>query len=109
MGKAILVIILIAAAAFLIYRQAHPPASAEEMQVRAVEDRFTAASSRFMGNAAGGLAVGLDAAEAAVVDVQKARGELDRLMKTLTEDKAIARAEALKAKIDEFCQKNDIR
>jgi hypothetical protein len=30
-------------------------------------------------------------------------------MKTLTEDKAIARAEALKAKIDEFCQKNDIR
>jgi hypothetical protein len=109
MGKAILVIILIAAAAFLIYRQTHPPASAEEMQIRAVQDRFTAASSRFMGNAAGGLAVGLDSAEAAVVDVQKARGELDRLMKTLTEDKAIARAEALKAKIDEFCQKNDIR
>jgi hypothetical protein len=109
MGKAILIILLIAAAAFLIYRQTHPPLSAEEMLVRAVEDRFTAASSRFMGNAAGGLAVGLDSAEAAVVEVQKTRSELARLRRTLTENKAIIRAEALKAKIDEFCRKNDIR
>jgi hypothetical protein len=109
MGKAFLIIVLIALAAFLIYRQVHPPASAEELKVRAVEDRFTAASSRFMGNAAGGLAVGLDSAEAAVVEVQKVRSELGRLMETLKEDKAIARAEALKAKVDEFCRKNDIR
>ncbi len=67
------------------------------------------AEAKFMGNAAGGLASGLDSAEQAVVDVQKVRRELDRLRQTLTEDKAVARAEELAAKIDEFCRKNDIK
>jgi hypothetical protein len=109
MGKAVIVILLIAVAAFLIYKQTHQPASKEELAVKAVEERFLAAQSRFMGAAAGGLASGLDAAEAAVADVQKVRNELARLMRTLTEEKATVKAGELKAKIDEFCRKNDIR
>jgi AmiR/NasT family two-component response regulator len=109
MGKAVLIILLIAIAAFFIYKQTRPPVSDEELAVKAVEERFIAASSKFMGAASGGLAVGLDAAEAAVVEVREVRNELARLRKTLTEDKAIARADALVAKVDEFCRKNDIR
>jgi AmiR/NasT family two-component response regulator len=109
MGKRFLIFLLIVAAAFLVYKQVHRPLSEQEQKVRAVEDRFEAATSRFMGIAAGGLAGGLDSAEAAVRDVQNVRNELARLMKTLTEDKAIARAEELQAKVEEFCRKNDIR
>ena len=109
MGKAFLVILLVAIAAFFIYKQTHRPLSDEELAVTAVEESFAMAEAKFMGNAAGGLASGLDSAEQAVVDVQKARRELDRLRKTLTENKAIARAEELAAKVDEFCRKNDIK
>jgi hypothetical protein len=109
MGRRLLVFLLVAVGIFLVYKQIHRPLSHEEMMVRAVEDRFTAASSRFIGVAAAGLAAGLDSAEAAVREVQKVRDEAARLTKTLTEDEAIARARTLEAKIDAFCRKNDIR
>jgi hypothetical protein len=109
MGKAFLVILLIAIAAFFIYKQSHRPATEEELAVKAVDERFTAASNKFISAAGGGLAVGLDEAETAVVEVQRARIELARLKKTLKEDKAVVLAEDLRAKIDEFCRKNDIR
>jgi 3-hydroxyacyl-CoA dehydrogenase len=109
MGKAFLVILLIAVAAFFIYKQTHHPASDEELKVEAVEERFISASNRFMGSAAGGAAAGLDVVEEAAVEVQKTRAELTRLAKTLTEPKAILKAEELRAKIDVFCRKNDIR
>jgi hypothetical protein len=109
MGKVVLVILLIAAAVFFIYKQTHHPASDEELAVQAVEERFHYAQAKFIGAAGGGLSVGLDAAEAAVVDVQKVRSDLARLRKTLTEEKAVARADELAAKVDEFCRKNDIK
>jgi hypothetical protein len=109
MGKAILVILLIAIAAFVIYKQTHHPASDEELAVQAIEERFRTAQAKFMGSAGGGLTVGLDSAEQAVVDVQKVRRELDKLRQTLTEEKAVARAEDLAARVDEFCRKNDIK
>jgi hypothetical protein len=109
MGKAFLVILLIAVAVFFIYKQTHKPLSEEELKVKAVEERFIAASSQFMGSAAGGAAAGLDVIEAAAIQVQKTRAELVRLGQVLTEPKAILKAEELKAKIDEFCRKNDIK
>jgi hypothetical protein len=109
MGKAFLVILLIAIAAFLIYKQTHQPASDEELKVKAIEETFSAASSRFIGGAASGRPDGLDAVDAAAVEVQKIRNALTRLVPTLTEDKAIRKAEELQAKIEEFCRKNDIK
>jgi hypothetical protein len=109
MGKAFLVILLIAIAAFFVYKQTHKPATAEELAVKGVEERFLAASNKFISAAGGGLPAGLDEAESAVVQVQRVRNELIRLRKTLTEDKAIAMAEALQTKVDEFCRKNEIR
>jgi hypothetical protein len=109
MGKAFLVILFIAIAAFFVYKQIHRPASDEELKVKAVEESFIAASSRFMGGAAGGRADGLDAVDTAAVEVQKIRNTLARLLPTLTEDMAIRKAEELQAKIEEFCRKNDIK
>ncbi len=109
MGKAVLIILLIAVAAFVVYKQTHHPASDQELAVQAIEERFHTAQAKFMGSAGGGLAVGLDSAEQAVVDVQKVRRELGKLRQTLTEEKAIARAEELSVKVEEFCRKNDIK
>ena len=109
MGKAFLVILLIAVAAFFIYKSTHRPVSDEELTVKAIEENFVAASSRFMGGAAGGTPEGLDAAEAAVVEVQKVRNALSRLLPTLTEDRAVRMAGELQEKIAEFCRKNDIK
>jgi len=109
MGKRILVILIIAIAAFFIYKQLHRPASDEELAVQAVEEAFHYAQAKFMSAASGGLSVGLDAAEEAVRDIQKVRADLARLRKTLTQEKAIERAEELAGKVDEFCRKNDIK
>ncbi|MGZ4886757.1 MAG: hypothetical protein ACXV5O_03525 [Candidatus Aminicenantales bacterium] len=108
MGKAFLVFLLMAVAAFFIYKQTSKPVSDEELKVKAVEERFLMASAKFMGTAGSGLASGLDVAESAVIQVQKIRNELARLRKSLTEDTALLRADELKGKIDEFCRKNDI-
>lgn len=109
MGKAFLIFLLIAVAAFFIYKQTSKPVSDEELKVKAVEEEFLMASAKFMGSAGSGLAEGLDVAEAAVIQVQKIRSELARLMKSLTEEKAIRRADDLRDKIDKFCRKNDIK
>jgi hypothetical protein len=109
MGKAFLVILLIAVAAFFVYKQVSRPASEEEQKVKALEEQFVAASTRFMGAASGGTAAGLDVAEAASIQVLKVRNELARLTKTLTAEKAILKAEELGTRIDEFCRKNDIK
>ena len=109
MGRKFLAILLVAAAAFFIYKQTHRTVSEEEQKVKAIEESFIAASSRFMGGAAGGTPEGLDAAEAAVVEVQKVRTALSRLLPTLTEDRAVRMAGELQARIEEFCRKNDIK
>ena len=108
MGKAFLVILLIGAAAFFIYREVHHPASAEELKVKAIEEQFLTASSKLIGAGGGPTVVGLDVVESAAAQVRRLRGDLAFLSRTLSEEKAIARAESLRLKIDEFCRKNDI-
>jgi len=109
MGKVFLVILLIGVAVFFVYRQNYKPLSEEEQKVKAIELNFIAASARFMGSAGGGAAVELDEVEAAAVRVQKIRNELALLMGTLKDEKAVLKAEELRAKIDEFIRKNDIK
>jgi len=108
MGKTFLVILLIGAAAFFIYREVHHPASAEELKVKAVEEQFVSASGKLIGAGAGSTAIGLDAVESSAAQIRRLREDLAFLSRTLSEDKAILRAEELRLKIDEFCRKNDI-
>jgi hypothetical protein len=102
---------LVVAVGSFMFSCSRGPISDEELRVKAIGDGFTAAASDFVkaSRTMGGL--GLDAtsdAEGAVVEIKKIREELAGLMKSLTEEKAIQRAEELKSKIDDFCRKNDI-
>lgn len=108
MGKTVAVLAIIAAAVFIIFLQTRKPASAEELKVKAIEDSYTATAGRFVGSGGGPGASGLDVTERAVSMIQKLRADLNQLRATLTEPKAIRKAEELQEKIAEFCRKNDI-
>lgn len=111
MAKALLVLVLIAAAAFLIYRQTGRTDSEEEAMVASVRDRYAVVVNRFLGAVGRSGAIGMDTtfdSESAAGQVLKLRDELTRLRKTLTEEKAMRKADELAEKIEYFCKKNDI-
>jgi len=111
MAKGLLVLILIAGAAFLIYRQTNQKPSEEEAMVASVRDRYAVVVNKFLSAAGRSGAIGMDTtfdSESAANQVLKLRAELAQLRKTLTEEKAIQKADGLAEKIDNFCRKNDI-
>ena len=111
MAKTLLVFLLIAGAAFLIYRQVSRPASEEVLQVKALQDRFAVVINRFTSASGRSGTIGIDTTdqtETAVNQTLKIRAELADLQKRLTEPAAIERADKLSAKIEYFCKKNDI-
>jgi hypothetical protein len=111
MAKALLVLLLIAGAVFFIYKQTNRTPSEEEEMVASIRDRCAVVVNKFLSAAGRGGAIGMDTtydAETAVAQVLKLRAELDRLRKTLTEERAIGKADALAEKIEYFCKKNDI-
>ena len=111
MAKALLVLLLIAGAVFFIYKQTNRTPSEEEEMVASIRDRCAVVVNKFLSAAGRGGAIGMDTtydAETAVAQVLKLRAELDRLRKTLTEERAIGKADALTEKIEYFCKKNDI-
>ena len=110
MGKALLVIVLIVAA-FFIYRHFNTPPSPQEQKVISMDKVYTAAVAKFAGSTnASGIAMDLSTpAEAAVAQILKVKGDLVDLKLTLTEPKALHRADDLQARIDEFCRKNEIK
>jgi hypothetical protein len=111
MAKALLVLLLIAGAAFFIYRQTNRTDSEELAMVASIRDRYAIVVNRFTSAVGRSGALGMDTtfdSESAAAQVLKLRAELDRLRKTLTEEKAIGKADALAEKIEYFCKKNDI-
>jgi hypothetical protein len=111
MAKTLLVLLLIAGAAFLIYRQVSGPASEEVLQVKDLQDRFAVEINRFTSASGRSGTIGIetmDQTETAVTHIEKIRKELADLRKRLTEAGAIERADKLSEKIEFFCKKNDI-
>ena len=111
MAKALLVLLLIAGAAFFIYKQTNRTDSEEEQLVASIQDRYVVVVNKFLSASGRAGAIGMDTtydSETAVTQVLKLRAELAKLRETLTEDKAIGKADALAEKIDNFCRKNDI-
>ncbi len=112
MGKVILAVALILAAAFLIYRRFEQPVSEELRMVKAVEVRFDTATAKYMGSGktSGTMAaLAVEETERAVNDLKRIKSEFDEMMPALTEQKAVARAERLSRRIEEFFFKNEIR
>jgi len=111
MAKGLLVLILIAGAAFLIYRQTNQKPSEEEAMVASVRDRYAVVVNKFLSAAGRSGAIGMDTtmdSETAAAQMLKLRADLAEIRKSLTEDKAIAKARELAEKIEDFCEKNDI-
>jgi hypothetical protein len=111
MGKGFVVLVLIAAAAFFIYKQTSQNRSEEEAWVASIKDRYAVVVNKFLSAAGRSGAIGMDTtmdSETAAAQMLKLRAELAQLRKTLTEERAIAKAEQLAEKIENFCKKNDI-
>jgi len=111
MAKALLVLLLIVGAAFFIYRQTSRTDSEEIAMVDSIQDRYAVVVNKFLSATGRAGAIGMDTtydSETAANQVLKLRAELAQLRKTLTEKRAIGRADALAEKIEYFCKKNDI-
>ena len=111
MAKTLFVLLLIAGAAFLIYRQVNVPASEEVQLVKDLQDRFAVEINRFTSASGRSGMIGIDTmdqTETAVTQIEKIRKELADLRKRLTESAAIRKADKLSEKIEYFCKKNDI-
>jgi hypothetical protein len=111
MAKALLVLLLIVAAAFFIYNQAYRANSEEIAKVDSLRERYVMAVNKFLSATGRAGAIGMDTtfdSESAANQVLKLRAELAQLRKTLTEKRAIGKADALAKKIDNFCKRNSI-
>jgi hypothetical protein len=111
MRRALLVLILIAGAAFFIYHRSEVARSEEVQLVKHLQGRFAEALNRFTSAAGRSGTIGLDTTfdtEASVTEIEKIRKELAELRKTLTEAEAIKRADRLSEKIEFFCRQNNI-
>ena len=106
-----LIILFAAVAVIVLFQCSGGPASDEELQVRALEKGYAAATSSYFRALRTMGGTGLDTTsdvESAVDEIKEIQKELGELVKTLTEEKAAAKAEELKAKIDEFYRRNEI-
>jgi len=111
MAKKLFVLLLVAGAAFLIYRQVNVADSEEVRLVKDLQDRFAIVINRFTSASGRSGMIGIDTTdqtETAVNQTLKIRTELADLRKRLTEAAAIKKADKLSEKIEYFCKKNDI-
>ena len=111
MAKKLFVLLLVAGAAFLIYRQVNVADSEEVRLVKDLQDRFAVVINRFTSASGRSGTIGIetmDQTETAVNQTLKIRTELADLRKRLTETAAIKKADKLSEKIEYFCKKNDI-
>lgn len=108
--KKLFILIIILGAGYLAY-DSFFKTTPEEDAVRALEKEFQAATQNYIAAnrqaAEPGLVVISDP-EKAENQVKAVRNKLKELLPTLTEEKAIARAQELESKIQTFCEKNDI-
>jgi len=108
--KKIIWLLIIAAVGYVAYTH-FSQVSPEEKMVRSLEKEFHTATQNYIAAnrqaAEPGLAAITDP-EKAEKEVKEVRTNLQKLMPTLTDEKAIARARELESKIRTFCQRNDI-
>jgi C4-dicarboxylate-specific signal transduction histidine kinase len=109
--KKLVWLVIVGALAYLGYTQFIQPRTAEEAQVRHLEKEFQRATDRYIESMrqAGepGIVILADP-ETAEKMVKDLRPKLQELMKKLTNEKAIDRAQKLESQIATFCERNQI-
>jgi uncharacterized protein HemX len=112
MWKVLIVLVLIAGAAYFLYQRSNVASSEEVQLVQDLQARFSEALNQFTSAAGRSGMIGIDTTfdtESTVVKIEKIRKELAALRERLKEAKAIERADKLSEKIEYFCKQNDIR
>ncbi|MGZ5488730.1 MAG: hypothetical protein ACXWF4_09375 [Candidatus Aminicenantales bacterium] len=111
MGKALVVILLIAGAGYLVYQQIGRTPPEEEMLVDHLNDRYAVLVNKFTSASGRSGSLGMDTtydSETVVVEIQKIQSELAELRQKLIEERAVRKADRLSEKIEAFCKKNEI-
>lgn len=111
MAKKLFAVLLVAGAVYFIYTRTNNPPSEEEAAVASIKDRYAVVVNKFLSAAGRSGAIGMDTtmdSETAATQILKVRADLAKLRGTLTEEKAIRKADELAEKLDNFCRKNDI-
>ncbi|HSA94628.1 MAG TPA: hypothetical protein VLJ16_01160 [Acidobacteriota bacterium] len=111
MRRVLIVLVLIAGAAYYFYNRSQVAQSDEIFQVKNIQERFSLALNRFTSAAGRSGVIGIDTTfdtEAIVKQIEDIRKELADLRKTLTEPAAIKRADKVSEKIEYFCKQNNI-
>lgn len=111
MRKVLIVLALIAGAAYFIHRQSQVASSEEIQLVRDLQARFSEALNQFTSAVGRSGTIGIDTTfdtEPSVAKIEKIRKELAELRERLTEEAAIKRADKLAEKIEFFCKQNNI-
>ncbi len=106
--KALIVILILAAAGYLAYTYLYVPLTDEEKLVHNLEKRFDEASRSLLGAERAAGATGLDTtddAELAIRRVRRIENELKNLKPTLKDESSKQKADELLAKIQNFKQK----
>jgi Mg-chelatase subunit ChlI len=111
MMRKIILLALIAGAAYFVYQRMNQPTTEEDQLVAHLRDRYAVLINKFTSAEGRSGAIGMDTTfdlESVAVQVQKLRAELADLRGRLTEERAIGKARELADKIDAFCRKNEI-
>jgi hypothetical protein len=111
MMRKIIILALIAGAAYFVYQRMNQPTTEEDQLVAHLRDRYAVLINKFTSAEGRSGAIGMDTTfdlESVQVQVQKLRAELADLRGRLTEEKAVAKAAELSDKIEKFCKKNEI-
>lgn len=112
MAKTLIVLLLIAGAAYFVYDRTHREQTEEVQLVEHMADRFAALVNKFTSAAGRAGMTGLDTTydiDSVITQIKELRGELAALRQKLTEERAIGLAETLSEKIEAFFQKNEIK
>jgi hypothetical protein len=111
MVRKLIVLALIAGAAYFIYQRINKPQSEEDRQVAQMRDRYVVLVNKFTGAVGRAANMGVDTSfdvESVVTELKRLRAEVTELRRALTEERAIGKADDLADKITQFFKKNDI-
>jgi hypothetical protein len=111
MMRKIIILALIAGAAYFVYQRMNQPTTEEDQLVSHLRDRYAVLINKFTSAAGRSGAIGMDTTfdiDSAVTQIKELRAELAVLRQKLTEDRAIAKAGELEDKIEQFFKKNEI-
>ena len=112
MIRKLIVLALVAGAVYFVYQRINRPMTEEDRMVANLRDRYSSLVTKFtsaMGRAGN---IGMDTTfdvESAVTRIKELRNDVNELRGSLTEERAIGKADELANKIDEFFKRNEIK